>query len=113
MAKHNLVPQGAPQLIHRRGPVKVCHQVSKKAWLLPKEVWKGKFFLDEVPGDEVLAAFGVGDHVKAAKELPKRLTAGAKERGRGQFGKRVQLLYLHREDIPPEQRVSEMHATLE
>lgn len=114
MDRHKLKPIGAPQLIHGKGPVKVCHEVSKKAWVLPKGTWKGAFFLEEVAGDEVLAAFGVGDHVSAAKKLPKALKAGAKERKRKQWGtKRVQLLYLHREDIPAEQRVSEMHVTLE
>lgn len=110
--------QGPAALIHRKGPPKarnpkqyvtdVCLSVHKKAWLMPKSDWKGKFFLHEVWADEVLAAYGIGDHVKLSEELPKLLLQGAKKRGRKPTGAMLQTLYMHPEHYPPEQRVSEM-----
>jgi len=132
-------PVGAPVLIHEKGPPRVkapgrlvtavCLPVGKRAWVMPEGTWTGELFVKQVVGDEVLAAFGVGDVIKNTGELPGLLLAGARERKRKQLGVMVQILYLYREDFrssrphgalldeaaetPPDQRVSEMHATLE
>lgn len=113
-----LPPAGAAVLIHRKGPPKVkrpeqyvtdvCFPVGKKAWVMPKGVWKGEFFLSEIFGDEVLVAFGVGDLDKTSSELPKLLLDEVKKRGRKPSGSMFQKVYMRPGDFPPDQCVTEM-----
>jgi effector-binding domain-containing protein len=117
------IPQTGPAvLIHHKGPPRtkrpeafvtdVCLTVGKKAWAMPKGTWEGDFFVKEIIADEILAAYGIGDHIKTSTELPEVLLRAAKKRKRPQVGPLVQILYTPPGDFPPEQRVSEMHATL-
>jgi len=123
LTRFKLSPVGPPVLIHRKGPPRVkqpaqfvtdvCLPVGKQAWLMPEHIWKGEITRHDVLGDEVLAAFGMGSPEKTTMELPALLAAGARERQRKQIGTLVQILHMHRDDIPVDQRVNEMHATLE
>lgn len=124
LAKHDVPIEGAPVLVHHRGPPEVknpagyvtdvCLSVSKKVWVMDKGLWKGEFTLYDDEGDEVLAAFGIGDPAKNTPELAKLLTEGAKIRKRPRNKEPlVQILHLLRDDIPADQQVSEMHAVLQ
>jgi len=124
LAKHEVPIVGAPFLVHHRGPPQVknpagyvtdvCLSVSKKVWVMDKSLWKGEFTLYDDEGDEVLAAFGIGDPAKNTPELARLLAEGAKIRKRPRNKEPlVQILYLHRDDIPADQQVSEMHAVLQ
>ncbi len=123
MAGKGLAPLGAAALVHRKGPPRVkrpaayltdvCFPVSKKAWVMPKADWKGEFFLDQIAGDEVLAAFGVGPLKKTSVELPRLLYAEAKKQGRKPSGAMTQRVYMRPADFPAEQLITEMHLPLD
>jgi hypothetical protein len=123
LAKVELPPVGPPFLVHHRAPPQVkrpagyvtgvCLPVGREAWVKPKSLWKGEFYLYDDEGDEVLAAFGTGGPAKATAELPGLLRKGAKERGRKRNKESlIQILHMYRPDIPAGEQVSEMHAVL-
>jgi hypothetical protein len=123
LAKVELPAVGPPFLVHHRAPPQVkrpagwvtgvCLPVGREAWVKPKSLWKGEFYLYDDEGDEVLAAFGTGGPAKATAELPVLLKKGAKKRGRKRNKESlIQILHMYRSDIPAAEQVSEMHAVL-
>lgn len=122
LAQQSLAPEGAARLFHKQGPPQlknpdkyethVCFPVSRQAWVKPKSVWQGEFFLDQIVGDEILAGFAVGDIEQTTPELAAKLVLEAKKKGRSQAGALVQIVYMPAALYPAAERVSELHLPL-